>query len=93
MTEIFLDGLEIETIADVHALFSQTLELPSCYGKNLDALFDCLTEISQDTVIQLRHPSLLELKLGQRGRALTALLRRAEEENPHIALVEEKELF
>lgn len=89
MAEILLDGLEIETIEDIHTLFIQALALPDYYGRNLDALFDCLTELGRDTVIRLQNQAALEGRLGRRGRALAALLRRAAEENPHITLTEE----
>ncbi len=89
MAEIVLDGLEIEGMEDVHDRFARALELPDWYGRNLDALFDCLTEAGGDVTVRLRHREALEARLGRRGRALSALLRRAAGENPHIKLLEE----
>ncbi len=89
MAEIVLDGLEIREPADVHALFAQALALPDWYGRNLDALFDCLTDLGEDLTVRLLHREALEARLGFRGRALSALLRRAAEENPHVTLLEE----
>jgi len=89
MAELVLDGLEIEGLGDVHTLFARALELPEWYGRNLDALFDCLTDVGRDVTIRLLHRGELERRLGYRGRALSALLHRAAEENPHVVLLEE----
>ncbi len=89
MTEIVLDGLEVRGAEDVHALFVRELALPDWYGRNLDALFDCLTDFRGEATIRLLHREELEARLGGRGPALSALLRRAAEENPHITLLEE----
>lgn len=88
MVEITLDGLELETVEEVHSLFAQALPLPEYYGRNLDALFDCLTDLTADVSVRLLHRQALEDRLGRRGRALVRLLRRAAEENPHITVLE-----
>lgn len=90
MAEIVLDGLELEELEDVHTLFARALDLPDWYGRNLDALFDCLTDAGGDVTVRLLHREALEARLGYRGRALSALLRRAAEENPHVILLEEE---
>ena len=36
-----------------HDYLSEALNFPDYYGKNLDALYDCLTEIGVETEIQL----------------------------------------
>lgn len=89
MAEIVLDGLALETMEEVHALFARALELPDWYGRNLDALFDCLTDLDRDVTVRLLRREALEARLGRRGRALVSLLRRAAEENPRVELSEE----
>lgn len=90
MAEIRLDGREIAAIEEVHNRFAQALSLPEWYGRNLDALFDCLTELGEDVTVRLFRRETLEDRLGRRGRALVRLLRRAAAENPHITLLEEE---
>ena len=34
-----------------HEYLAQTLDFPEYYGKNLDALFDCLTELNDCTIV------------------------------------------
>ena len=41
----------------------QILELPEYYGHNLDALYDCLTSISEPTIIHIVDPHKLDSML------------------------------
>ncbi len=43
MNVVELDGKEFKDIEVTHDLLMSKLELPDYYGKNLDALWDCLT--------------------------------------------------
>ncbi len=88
MAEIVLDGLELRSLEEVHDRFAQALALPEWYGRNLDALFDCLTELKAPVMVRLLHQEALEDRLDRRGRALVRLLRRAAAENPQVTLLE-----
>ena len=87
MAEIILDGLELRSLEEVHDRFARALDLPEWYGRNLDALFDCLTDLGEPVAVRLLHQEALEDRLGPRGRALARLLRRAAEENPRVTLL------
>ena len=87
MAEIVLDGRTLETMEEVHERFAPVF--PAYYGRNLDALFDCLTDCQNVLVIRLRHQGALEDRLGPRGRALIRLLRQVAAENPLVTLFEE----
>ena len=89
MAEIRLDGLALPSLEAVHDRFAQALPLPEWYGRNLDALFDCLTDLGEPATVRLLRREDLEERLGRRGRALVRLLRRAAEENPRVMLREE----
>ena len=89
MVEIVLDGQVLQSPEDVHDRFAQALDLPEWYGRNLDALVDCLTDLGEPVMVRLLHQETLEDRLGRRGRALVRLLRRAAEENSRVTLLKE----
>ncbi len=89
MAEVVLDGLDIASLEEVHDRFAQALALPEWYGRNLDALFDCLTDQGEPVTVRLLHQETLEDRLGRRGRALVHLLRRAAEKNSRVTLLKE----
>ena len=49
MNEIVLYGEEMEE--NPHEYIKEKLDFPDYYGENLDALFDCLTEMDRKTII------------------------------------------
>lgn len=63
----------------IHTQLAEVLSFPAWYGRNLDALHDCLSEISADITIHL-----LESDLHPR---LRRVLQDCAEENPHIRLI------
>ena len=38
---------------EAHAYLAEVFDFPSYYGHNLDALYDCLTELSEETEVLL----------------------------------------
>ena len=47
MEKIILDGNFLLEKDTAHTYLKQKLNLPEYYGRNLDALYDCLTECSE----------------------------------------------
>ena len=45
MKQITLDGNLLADAAMVHEYLKEMLEFPEYYGSNLDALYDCLTDL------------------------------------------------
>ena len=79
-----IDGASIHTRAELHDSLEEQLSLPDWYGRNLDALFDCLTDLSEETVVRLIHPQALEEHLGGYAGVLQNVLRDAAEDNPRF---------
>ena len=63
MKEIIIDGSAIFTSPDLHEAIGTALSFPDHYGKNLDALYDCLTEIGEDLHLELRNWHHIEAHL------------------------------
>ncbi len=86
MIELQLNASNVTGRGDLHDLFAATLSLPEWYGRNLDALHDCLTSMSEDVRVTVAAEELIGT-LGERYvRQFLRLLRDCAEENPHIAL-------
>lgn len=71
----------IATAAQLHAEIARQLNLPEYYGANLDALHDCLTEISEPTCIgvfglsEQEHPGFVQV------------MKDSEQENPNLGII------
>lgn len=70
-----------------HDHLARRLKLPNWYGRNLDALSDCLGEISEPTTILFRNTARLKESLGDYGARLLSVLTDAAEANENITLV------
>lgn len=64
MTEYLLDGRCMPSRAQAHGYIAGVLNLPAYYGANLDALADCLGELSRDVTLTLIHPDAMRQSLG-----------------------------
>ena len=71
--EYILDVSELKSCGAFHARLKETLSFPVWYGGNLDAMYDCLTDLPRGTVLRIRGMAALEAHLGPR---YTAKLRR-----------------
>ena len=84
MDTIIIDGAAMTTRDAAHSHLALRLGLPDYYGRNLDALYDCLTERTADTRLELRHVPALEAALGDYAGALLDTLRDAARDNPRL---------
>lgn len=87
MKEIYLEGRRMTDRAAAHAELKEKLSLPEHYGANLDALWDCLTEICEETVITLRHPGAMLSALREYGCRLLLTFFEAEKNNYALHIV------
>ena len=60
MKSVILDAKEMAEKEKMHEYFTKKFGLPEYYGKNLDALFDCLCEINEPTLIKLKNENALD---------------------------------
>ena len=60
MNSVILDAKKMLKKEKMHEYFVKKFDLPEYYGKNLDALFDCLCEINEPTLIKLKNESALD---------------------------------
>lgn len=86
MAEVRLDGEMIQDKAQLHNWLAEELGFPSWYGRNLDALYDCLTDIRDETRLVIFHSERLAETLGPYMDRLLEVLHRAEREDPRFFL-------
>lgn len=90
MLTCILDGKEIQNQEILHDILTDSLQFPYWYGRNLDALYDCLTDMQEEAEIQFLHEDILKEHLGAYAESLTKAVRMAAEENAgiHVSHVE-----
>lgn len=87
MKEIIIDCAEIADRKQLHVLIAQKLNFPDWYGGNLDALYDCLTGVYDETNILLKNFASLEQSLGGYALSVRKVLLKADEDNERITAV------
>ena len=60
MKIVILDAKKMVEKEKMHEYFAKKFDLPEYYGKNLDALFDCLCEINEPTLIKIKNENALD---------------------------------
>ena len=70
MEFIIIDGRRMTSIETAHEYLAKTLRLPDYYGKNLDALHDCLTDLSRSVWIVLINGDFMDEQLGDYAKKL-----------------------
>lgn len=84
MHKIVLDPAAMPDRAALHLYLKEMLSLPDYYGENLDALYDCLTDISVPTEISVPACVNGEEHLGRYGEQLLRVLSDAAEVNENL---------
>lgn len=72
-----LDGKKMVSKEETHLYLKETFGFPAYYGKNLDALYDCLTEM-REMEVNFRNTEEMLTALGRYGEKLLEVFREAE---------------
>ena len=84
---VLLDGEQMLNRRAAHDHLTEQLGLPEYYGRNLDALYDLLTERSGPTRLVVRHRETILSWLGEYGAALCQTLEDAARDNPGLQVL------
>lgn len=82
MKQITLDGNKLSDITQVHDYLKELLEFPDYYGKNLDALYDCLTDLN-DVEITITAPA----EDGAIFQKIIRVFKAADRENENLKII------
>lgn len=85
MRKIIIDVGDLADPAEIQRYLAARFSFPEYYGMNLDALYDELTSLTEDTCV-----GVFEAEDGPAEGYMDRLcqvMRDAEEENPHLSVV------
>ena len=80
MKKITLDFENISGKEEMHRYLAEKFEFPDYYGKNLDALFECLTDIAEPTAVNIVNA------INDYDEQIINVITSAEEENDNLAV-------
>jgi ribonuclease inhibitor len=78
---VIIDSKEFSNVDELHLVLKEKLQLPDYYGKNLDALWDCLTGwIDLPITIEWIGYESSKQKIGEYAEKLLHTFQEAEQE-------------
>lgn len=83
MEKYLLNGKRMKTRDSAYDHMAQTMNFPDYFGRNLDALYDVLTERSAD--VTLKNAEAMINSLGSYGCGILKCFFDAAEQNPDLA--------
>ena len=84
--EIILDGRTVDSRETLHQRLFELLHLPAWYGRNLDALHVCLTELREPITLRVIHAHALRESLGGYASGFSHVLVDSERENEKLTV-------
>lgn len=88
MKTVIIDCEKLYQKDQAHLYLAQVFSFPDYYGKNLDALFDCLVELGKCTIV-LKNKSSIQ-KTDHYGIKVLKVLEEATRTNPNLKLEVQK---
>lgn len=89
MKIIRLEGGAFSNREEWHRYLKESFSFPDYYGENLDALADALSEISEDTLIEISDLELWREHLGEYFEAAWETIAEGVEGNPFLRVASE----
>ena len=81
--DAILDGRTVDSRETLHQRLFELLHLPAWYGRNLDALHDCLCEIAGPVEVQMIRWEYL----GDQGERYRQVLMDSAQENLNLIIL------
>lgn len=87
MKKILLDLNPASSVEWIHEYLKFELEFEDYYGCNLDALYDELTAIAEDTCLGIFCPPQKEGHVAVYLERVKKVMKDAERDNPHLCVI------
>ena len=92
MKHITLDFAEIKTLWELHEYFKTVFQLPESYGRNMDALWDCLYySFEFPTTITLKNISAIPAEMQETVDIMLELFDDLQREDKKVTVVVDSE--
>ncbi len=86
MRRIRILGDQFSTEEELHDFLQEQFNFPGYYGKNLDALYDQLGEVTEKTQIIVSGSIADEENLGEYGERFLTVLEEAAQDNAELKI-------
>lgn len=90
MNIIILDGQYMTSREEAYDYIEKVMRFPEYFGKNLDALADCLSELDSNNIIILINAGLMKEKMGGYATRMIKVFRAGAEEEGCYSFVLKK---
>lgn len=84
MKRIKLDGKKMTSRTKTHEYLMKKFKFPDYYGKNLDALADCLSEIGEPTEVRIVNEKDMTENLGNQYKGFIRVFKDISEQNKNL---------
>ena len=81
------DLKDIFNADELHRAIRRTLPVPTHYGNNLDALYDVLTDWTEEVTVQLLNMDEAEVTMPKYMKALRRMCQDVQEEKENITIL------
>ena len=88
-----IDCRELTSRAAAHDCFARVFALPASYGRNLDALYDVLTELPPCTLLLEHTGCLYDVRSGRMRKSCSAPSATQRGRNKNIQIQEDAKTF
>lgn len=87
MQEIYIVGKEFDSGEELHEFLAKELDFPEFYGGNLSALYDMLTDICDDTRVEINLDDVEDDEMLDILERMAEVMSDAADENDYLEVV------
>ena len=87
MKTVTIRGIDFSCPEELHDYLASELSFPEYYGRNLDALYDVLTDIDEETTIEFDLEDMDDSDFAEYLSRVISVVRDAAEANHSICVV------
>ena len=85
MKIVELDGSKMDSIQNTPIHLQESMELPESYGENLDAMYDVMSDIRENTFVFVLNSQQMRTSLGDYGVRMEQVWENLEQNNKHLS--------